>query len=57
MGSVVTRILAALIERVNGRPEGVAGPAGRPDSRGESDGATPLGGRNDLMVDAGAGGL
>jgi hypothetical protein len=56
MGSVVSRVLAALVERVNGGPEGVAGPAGRPDSRGESPGH-PLGGRNDLMVGAGAGGL
>lgn len=55
-GSVVTRILAALVERVNGGPEGMAGPAGRPDSRGRVTGPPPRG-PYDLMVGAGAGGL
>lgn len=56
MGWLVARVLAVLVERVNGGPEGMAGPAGRPDSRGRVTGP-PLGGRNDLMVGAGAGGL
>jgi hypothetical protein len=55
MGSVVTRVLAALVERVNGGPEGWLGLPGT-RTLGRVTGP-PLGGRNDLMVGAGAGGL
>jgi hypothetical protein len=43
MGWLVARVLAVLVERVNGGPEGMAGPAGRPDSRGRVTGAIPSG--------------
>ena len=56
MGSVVTRVLAALVERVNRGSEGWLGLPGAWTPGGESRGH-PLGGRNDLMVGAGAGGL
>jgi hypothetical protein len=49
MGSVVSRVLAALVERVNGGPEGWLGLPGARTPGGESRGH-PLGGRNDPMV-------